>query len=65
MQKAFELLVFDWDGTLMDSEGQIISCMQNALKDLELPAVPDENVSNVIGLGLSDIGAPRGGSLKA
>jgi len=29
--KRYELLVFDWDGTLMDSAGEIVSAMQNAI----------------------------------
>lgn len=46
------LLVFDWDGTLMDSEAHIIHCMVSAFADLGLP-VPEANaIRNVIGLGL-------------
>jgi phosphoglycolate phosphatase len=50
----YELLVFDWDGTLIDSAGAIVSCIQAACRDLGLP-VPDETrASHVIGLGLKD-----------
>ena len=52
MQKAFELIVFDWDGTLMDSEAHIVASMERALEDLALPALPKESIKNVIGLGL-------------
>ncbi len=52
MQKAFELIVFDWDGTLMDSEAHIVASMERALEDLALPALPKEDIKNVIGLGL-------------
>jgi phosphoglycolate phosphatase len=50
----YELLVFDWDGTLIDSAGTIVACIQAACRDLGLP-VPDEaRASHVIGLGLRD-----------
>jgi phosphoglycolate phosphatase len=50
----YELLVFDWDGTLIDSAGTIVWCIQSACRDLGLP-VPDEaRASHVIGLGLHD-----------
>ena len=38
----FELLIFDWDGTLMDSEARIVACVEAAVKDLGLPA-PDRD----------------------
>jgi phosphoglycolate phosphatase len=54
MKKAFELLVFDWDGTLMDSEKKIRRCFQAAAEDA-LAAYPgDDAVRNVIGLGLGE-----------
>ncbi len=50
----YPLLVFDWDGTLIDSAGAIVACIQSACRDLGLP-VPDEaRASHVIGLGLND-----------
>lgn len=52
MQKVFELIVFDWDGTLMDSEAHIVASMERALEDLALPALPKESIRNIIGLGL-------------
>jgi len=50
----FELVVFDWDGTLMDSEAHIVVSMQRAVEDLELPPLEPERVRNVIGLGLRE-----------
>jgi phosphoglycolate phosphatase len=32
MAKRFELLIFDWDGTLMDSAGVIVHSIQAALR---------------------------------
>lgn len=50
----YELIVFDWDGTLLDSAGAIIQAIQAACRDLDL-AVPDDNrARHVIGLGLVD-----------
>lgn len=54
MSRPFELLVFDWDGTLMDSAARIVSCMQAAAADLELEVPPVEAVRNIIGLGLRE-----------
>jgi phosphoglycolate phosphatase len=47
-------IVFDWDGTLMDSESQIVSCLHGALADLGLELLSDDTVRNVIGLGLRE-----------
>jgi len=54
MPQRFELLVFDWDGTLIDSAGAIVACIQAACRDLGLPVPDDERASHVIGLGLAD-----------
>jgi phosphoglycolate phosphatase len=48
------LLVFDWDGTLMDSEAQIVACMQAAIDDLDLEPRSRDEVKNIIGLGLQE-----------
>lgn len=49
-----ELIVFDWDGTLMDSEGRIVASMQAAFRDLGLASPPATAVRGVIGLGLEE-----------
>ena len=54
MAKRFELIVFDWDGTLMDSAAAIVRAIQAAAVDLGLPAPTDARARHVIGLGLSD-----------
>lgn len=52
--ERFDLVVFDWDGTLIDSTATIARSIQLAAADLAL-AVPDfETASHVIGLGLRD-----------
>lgn len=50
----YELLVFDWDGTLIDSAGAIVACIQAACRDLGLPVPHRDRASHVIGLGLND-----------
>lgn len=54
MPRRFDLIVFDWDGTLIDSAGTIVACMQAACRDLDLPVPDDATASHVIGLGLHD-----------
>ena len=51
-KKQFDLLVFDWDGTLMDSTPTIVKCIQSAAKDLGLPVPADSAAAFVIGLSL-------------
>ncbi|HAT29700.1 MAG TPA: HAD family hydrolase, partial [Janthinobacterium sp.] len=53
-RKQFDLIVFDWDGTLMDSTSTIVKCIQAAARDLGLPVPRDEVASQVIGLGLQE-----------
>jgi phosphoglycolate phosphatase len=52
MAKTFDLIVFDWDGTLMDSTAHIARSVQAACADLGLPIPSRERASHVIGLGL-------------
>ncbi|MFA4969930.1 MAG: HAD-IA family hydrolase [Sulfuritalea sp.] len=54
MGKRFELIVFDWDGTLMDSTGAIVASIQAAARDLGIPEPSDERAHHIIGLGLID-----------
>lgn len=51
-RKQFDLIVFDWDGTLMDSTATIVKCIQSAARDLGLPVPSDGAAAHVIGLGL-------------
>ncbi|MBI3141100.1 MAG: HAD-IA family hydrolase [Rhodocyclales bacterium] len=54
MGRTYQLIVFDWDGTLMDSAGAIVACMQAAAVDLGIPPPDDTTARQVIGLGLHD-----------
>jgi phosphoglycolate phosphatase len=50
----YPLIVFDWDGTIIDSASTIVECIQAAARDIGLAAPGHERASHVIGLGLHD-----------
>ena len=50
----YPLVVFDWDGTLLDSAGAIVMAIQAASRDLGLAVPDDARARHVIGLGLVD-----------
>ena len=50
----YELIVWDWDGTLMDSTPTIVRCIQESCRDLNLPVPNDSMASHVIGLGIQE-----------
>lgn len=49
-----KLLIFDWDGTLSDSTGKIIDCVQKAAGSTGFEVLADETIRNIIGLGLPE-----------
>lgn len=50
----YQLVVFDWDGTLMDSEARIVACMQAAARDAGISEPSREAARDIIGLGLGE-----------
>jgi phosphoglycolate phosphatase len=52
MTKRYDLIVFDWDGTVMDSTAVISDSIQAACRDLGLTVPDDQTARHVIGLGL-------------
>ena len=52
--RRYDLIVFDWDGTLFDSTALIVRAIQAACRDLGAPVPSDEAAAQVIGLGLQD-----------
>lgn len=54
MKPALDLIVFDWDGTLMDSEAKIVRCIQGAAHDLCIPDPGPAAIRHIIGLGLQE-----------
>lgn len=51
---TYRLVVFDWDGTLMDSTGAIVRAALAAIEELGWPALPPERIRDIIGLGLRE-----------
>jgi len=54
MGRRFDLIIFDWDGTLMDSAALIADSVQAAARDLGLAVPTEERARHIIGLGLVD-----------
>jgi len=54
MSHSTQLIVFDWDGTLMDSEARIVDCMRAAIEDLSLAPRSRQQMTEIIGLGLAE-----------
>ena len=52
--RPYDLLVFDWDGTLMDSVHRIVTCMQRAALDAGHPVPDHAAVREIIGLGMHE-----------
>ncbi|MCK2182665.1 HAD family hydrolase [Halomonas getboli] len=50
----YRLMIFDWDGTLMDSLARIVACMQAAGRDIGWGELSEEAVRDIIGLGLPE-----------
>ncbi len=53
-ERRYPLIVFDWDGTLIDSASTIVECIQQASRDMGLQVPDRDTASHVIGLGLHD-----------
>lgn len=54
MARRFDLIVFDWDGTLFDSTALIVKCIQAAAADLGTEVPSDGQAAYVIGMGLAE-----------
>ena len=54
LARRFDLIAFDWDGTLFDSTELIARCIQAACADVGAPVPSSRDASFVIGLGLAD-----------
>ena len=52
--RAYELVIFDWDGTLYDSAAHIVDSLQAASRDIGLEPPSEERSRHIIGLGLRD-----------
>jgi phosphoglycolate phosphatase len=54
MTRRFDLIAFDWDGTLFDSTALIVRAIQAACRDVGTTVPTHERAAYVIGLGLRD-----------
>ncbi|WP_347454673.1 HAD-IA family hydrolase [Acinetobacter thermotolerans] len=54
MNSPIKLVIFDWDGTLFDSVGQIVSSLQFAAQQFQQP-LTDADAKSIIGLGLPEV----------
>jgi phosphoglycolate phosphatase len=54
ISRAYDLIVFDWDGTLFDSTALITRCIQNAVEDVGGTRPSAAAASHVIGLNLME-----------
>ena len=52
MARQFDLIVFDWDGTLMDSAAAIVHALQAAAVDIGVEPPSEARARHIIGLGL-------------
>ncbi|MFO1321539.1 MAG: HAD-IA family hydrolase [Burkholderiales bacterium] len=52
--KRYSLVIFDWDGTLLDSTSHIAASIQAASRDMGLEEPSDDDARHIIGLGLAD-----------
>ncbi len=50
--KPYKVIIFDWDGTLMDSDRRIVECLKVAALKTDLPLLPDQAYRDIIGLSL-------------
>lgn len=48
------LIIFDWDGTLVDSAGKIVAAMNEAAVDTGLAQLEPKAIRSIIGLGLPE-----------
>ncbi len=53
-EPRYGLLVFDWDGTLVDSTGAIVGSILGASRDMGLPEADPAKARYSIGLGMED-----------
>jgi phosphoglycolate phosphatase len=54
MSKRYDLLIFDWDGTLADSVGRIVEAMNQAADRAGEAWCSDEAIKGIIGLALDE-----------
>lgn len=51
----FKLIVFDWDGTLYDSEKSIVACLQQAAKEMQVEIPSSASICSAVGLSFEEL----------
>lgn len=54
LKNPVKLLVFDWDGTLANTTHLIVDAMMHAIEQLQLPLRSEQQIRDIIGLGLNE-----------
>lgn len=54
MYKNYDLIIFDWDGTLADSTGKIVDALDKTAEGLGLERLDNKQYKQIIGLGLDE-----------
>ncbi len=52
MKNRFDLIIFDWDGTLVDSVDWIVSCMIEAAREQGCAIPNEQDVRDIVGLSI-------------
>ncbi len=52
MGQSYQLIIFDWDGTLVDSQQHIVACMQSAFEQAKLEPPKAPAIRHIVGLSL-------------
>lgn len=50
--KKYKLVIFDWDGTVMDSISKIVNCIRHSALALNIEPPSDTAIKNIIGMSL-------------
>lgn len=53
-KNKYRVIIFDWDGTLVDSTARIVDSMQRASSQVGLPTLSNHAIQQIIGLGLPE-----------
>ena len=54
MKNRFDLIIFDWDGTLVDSIDWIVQCIQQAAAHYDCPVPESQAAKDIIGLSIEN-----------
>lgn len=54
MNTKYSVIIFDWDGTLINSIDWIVNCLQTAASQCDLPVPSEQDSRDIIGLSLTE-----------